>query len=168
MQKRHWLAYGVITGSLGLILGWSAPVLSQKAGPVKDSPRKPAVNETFNQRVAKGAKLSAEEVARVLKALGPVIREDLAKGQSVNLPDLGSFRIVRVEKHKDLVDGVPTSIPASNYVEFIPSGGLSEAANGANVTPADSIPAFQYVPLPGQTPSQKTDYLRISGRRPHG
>jgi len=47
------------------------------------------------------------------------------------LQGLGVFRVVRVPEHRDLVDGRPAVIAATNYVDFKPFGGLVDAANAA-------------------------------------
>ena len=89
----------------------------------------------------------------MLTALGPAVREDLAAGNRVEMPGLGVFRVVRIAAHRDLVDGRPANIEASNYVEFVASGGLVDAANAATAVPADTVLPFQFNPLPDQTKS---------------
>lgn len=122
-------------------------VHEQPAAKDKDKPA------TIPARVAAETKLTEEEVKKVLKALGPAVRDQLAAGKSVELQGLGSLRVVRVAGHRDLVNGRPATIPAGNYVEFTPTGGLVEAANAADAVPADTVLPFEYNPLPGQTPA---------------
>jgi len=115
--------------------------------------------------VATAAKLREEDVAKVLSALGPAIREQLARGEVVELPGLGVFRIVRVPEHKDLVNGRPATIPAANTVEFLPSGDAIDAANAADAVPADTVPAYQFNPLPIQTKGLRTPEDRMRNVR---
>src|SRR5436305_1288360 len=155
MDKGHGRALGGVLGPAAGVTGLAAPARSAK----------PQAEETFNQRLAKAAKLNEDEAGRFYQALGTVIREDLAHGKQVNVPGLGTFRVVRVEEHRDLRGGRPVVIPATNTVEFVSEGGLLDAANAAGAQPAESVPPFQYVPLPGQTPSQKVGPVRTPGTR---
>jgi nucleoid DNA-binding protein len=126
---------------------------------------KPKKEETLKGRVAASSKVSEENVAKVLDALGPAIRDKLANGETVELPGLGVFRVVRVPEHRDLVNGRPATINAANYVEFVPAGGLDAAANAAGAVPAETAPEFRYQPLPGQTPGLRTPEQRMPNVR---
>jgi hypothetical protein len=66
-----------------------------------------------------------------------------------------------VEEHRDLQNGRPVVIPAVNTVEFLPAGDLLDSANGPDAQPAESVPPFQYIPLPHQTPGQKVGRTRV-------
>ncbi|HVS37734.1 MAG TPA: HU family DNA-binding protein [Gemmataceae bacterium] len=118
----------------------------------KEKPKAPPTS-TLQGRIAAQTKLSEDDVNKVLKALGPALRDDLAHGGLVELPGLGTFRVVRIAAHRDLVNGRPAMIEASNYVEFLPSGGLVDAANAAGAVPQDTVQPFQFNPLPNQTKS---------------
>ena len=83
----------------------------------------------------------------------------------MELKGLGTLRVVRVPEHRDLVDGRPATIPASNYVDFLPAGGLVEAANAPGAVPQDTVPPFQYVPLPDQTKGLRTPEERMPNVR---
>jgi nucleoid DNA-binding protein len=126
-----------------------------------DSP----ASETLNQRLAKAAKLGQADVDKVMQALGPAIRAELSKGRTVDLPGLGSFRVVRIAEHRDLRNGRPVTIPAVNHVEFVGGDEVGDAVNGPDAVPAETVPAFQYIPLPGQTPSQRTPGTRVPPTR---
>jgi nucleoid DNA-binding protein len=154
MRTRHgWALAGVLgTAALALLV---APARSAK----------PAGEETFNQRLAKAAKLSEEDAAKFYQALGTVIREDLAHGKQVSVPGVGTFRVVRIEEHRDLRGGRPVVIPATNTVEFQSEGKLLDSANAPGAQPAESVPPFQYVPVPGQTPGQKVGPTRTPSQR---
>jgi len=97
--------------------------------------------------------VSEEDVAKVIEALGPAVREHLAKGEVIDLPGLGAFRVVRVPDHRDLIGGRPVVVSGVNSVEFVPSGGLVDAANAANAIPQETVPPFEYNPLPNQAKS---------------
>jgi nucleoid DNA-binding protein len=154
MHKRHGWALGGLLGAAAVAL-LVAPARSAK----------PPAEETFNQRLAKAAKLNEDEAGRFYQALGTVIREDLARGKQVNVPGLGTFRVVRVEEHRDLRNGRPVVIPATNTVEFLSEGVLIDSANAPGAQPAETVPPFQYVPLPGQTPGQKVGPTRTPSQR---
>jgi len=137
-------------------------------GPPKVAePGRPANEDalTLQQRVAKGAKVSEEAAGRLFEALGPAIREELRRGKSVSIAGLGTFRVVRVAEHKDLKNGRPVTIPASNTVEFLAEGDVIQATNGENARPEETVPAFQYNPLPGANPGQKMPLIRNPGTR---
>lgn len=161
MRKQQWLALGSLVGGLSLVLALTTPVHSQKPPDKKAA----ADDETLTQRLAKGAKLTEAQATQFFNAFGPAVREELRRGKSVNVPGLGTFRVVRVEEHRDLQNGRPVTIPASNTVEFLASDGLAGAANSAAAKPAETVPPFQYVPLPGQTPGQKTPRTRTPSSR---
>ena len=154
MRNRHWLALGGLLGVLAAVVG-----LSQAAQPKK-------AEETFTQRLAKAAKVSEENPAKVYQAVGPTVRDDLAHGKQVNIAGLGTFRIVQIQAHKDMAaGGRPVTIPASNTVEFVPEGLVLDSANSDGAVPAETVPPFEYHPLPTQTPGQKVGPVRTPGMR---
>jgi len=161
MRTQRWLALGTLVGGLSLVLALTTPAHSQKAPDKK----KPATDETLTERLARGAKLTEPQATQFFNAFGPAIREELSRGKSVSVPGLGTFRIVRVEEHRDLQNGRPVVVPARNTVEFLASDDLAGAANSAAAKPADTVPPFQYIPLPGQTPGQKTPKTRVPPAR---
>jgi nucleoid DNA-binding protein len=154
MRNKHGLALGGLLAVLAAVVG-----LSQAAQP------KPA-EETFTQRLAKAAKVSEDNAAKVYQAMGTTVRDDLAHGKQVSIPGLGTFRIVQVQAHKDMAaGGRPVTIPATNTVEFVPEGVLLDSANTDGAVPAETVPPFEYHPLPGQTPGQKVGPVRTPGIR---
>jgi nucleoid DNA-binding protein len=118
-------------------------------------------DESFNQRLSRLAKLPQDNAGRFLSALGPAIQEELRRGNQVSLPGLGTFRVVRVAEHRDLQIGRPVTIAAVNTIEFVPAGELTDSANSAGALPAETVPAFQYIPLLGQTPGQRVGRTRV-------
>jgi nucleoid DNA-binding protein len=162
MRRRQGLALGALLGAMLLVLAFAGPVHSQKAQAPQD--------ETLAQKVARGARLSEDNANRFLQALGPAIRDELASGKTVNLPGLGTLRVVNIPAHKDMTvggrtGGTPFIAPTVNNVEFLPSAELSSAANAKTAVPAAVVPPFQYVPLPGQTPGQKMGRTRVPQTR---
>jgi nucleoid DNA-binding protein len=155
MRQRQNLVLGILLGTLGVIFSLSAAAQTTRAR--KDL--------TIPERIADATRLSQQDVNKFLAAIGPAIRDDLKEGKEVSLPGLGTFRVVRVAEHKDLVNGRPAVIPATNTVEFVPEGTLTDAANTEGAKPAETVPAFRYIPLPTQTPSQKAPYVRNPGMR---
>jgi nucleoid DNA-binding protein len=157
MRKRPLLALAVMA-ALGAFVPMEAP--GQQAA-------KPRPDETMGQRLARESKLTEEQVGRLLNVLGPAVRDELKKGNTVNLPGLGSFRVVRVAEHKDMEAGTGRvlRIPAKNTVEFLATEGLGEAANSATAVPAETVPAFEQNTLPNQTKGQKVPPTKTEGTR---
>jgi nucleoid DNA-binding protein len=141
---RQVLMGGSLLGCLVLLVGLGS---AQSPGARKQL--------TLPQRLAEAAKLPEDSASRFLQALGPVFRDELRRGKEVTIPGLGRFRVVRVEEHRDMQNGRPVTVPASNRVEFVAAEIIDTAANAEGVTPADTVVPFQYITLPGQTPSQK-------------
>jgi hypothetical protein len=79
---------------------------------------------------------------------------------------LGTFRVVRVAEHKDLANGGrPIVVPAFNTVEFVGSIEVAEGVNAEGVAPAETVPAFQYIPNPYHTPPQKMERTHTPSQR---
>ena len=155
MRKPHWLALGALVVALGL--SFTVTSLAQ--------PPRPPERLPLTAAVAKKRKLPEDDVKAMLEALGPIVREKLANGETVELPGLGTIRVVRVPEHKDLVQGRPATISAVNNVEFVPVPEVVQAANAPGAVPAVTVPAFEYDPLPGQTRSQRAPYVRMPNDR---
>jgi|SRR5947209_2465607 len=161
MRKGQRLALAGLVGGLGLVLVLATPVHSQKKDP------RDAKDDTLAGRLAKATKFSEQDVNKFMQAFGPAVQEELRRGRAVSVPGLGTFRVVRVPEHKDMQvgSGRPVTVAASNTVEFIPAGELGNAANSTGAVPAETVPPFEYVPLPGQTPGQRTPRTRTPGQR---
>jgi nucleoid DNA-binding protein len=154
MRKTHGWMFGAVAATLGAFL-IVAPAQSQK----------PPVKVPLAQAIAKKTKVDEADVIKVLEALGPAIREKLSSGDTIELPGLGTMRVVRIPEHKDMVKGRPTTIEAVNSVEFVPVGELVDASNSPTAVPAVTVPQFEYNPLPGQTPGQKSPGVRAPNVR---
>src|SRR5207248_9770917 len=102
---------------------------------------------------------------KLLAALGPALSAQLAAGRQVQLPGLGTFRVVRIQESRNLQDGRPVVVPATNIVEFVPDATLTQAANARGAVPAAEVPPFPFNPLRDQTPGQKTPLIRTPSTR---
>jgi nucleoid DNA-binding protein len=149
MRTARWLALAALLGMVGLVAGQQPATKTKKAQEKKD--------ESIPQRIARDTKLTEKDAEKFFNALGPAIRDQLQRGKSVTVPGLGTFRVVRVAEHKDLAaGGRPIVVPAFNTVEFVGSIEVAEGVNAEGVTPAETVPGFQYIPNPYPTPPQKT------------
>ncbi len=147
MVMARWAFVGVIcvlAGSLafGQVGAGRRPAASLKDGVVARSKEAPAA------------------VDRMLKALGPSVEEQLLAGRQVEIPGLGTLRVVRIEAYKDLDGGRPIMVPARNYVEFVPTGDLDAIANMPGAVPARSVPGYEFRVNPSSTPGFKTDTIK--------
>jgi nucleoid DNA-binding protein len=169
MRTANARARGALYGTLVAGLALAAPALSQpqpQRPPQAIPPTAPRpVKLTLAGQIAAATKVDEKDVDKVLQALGPAVAAQLTRGQQVNLPGLGTLRVVQIPEHRDLVGGRPASIAASNTVEFLPAGPIAGAANAPGAKPAEVVPPFEYNPLPGQTPSPRTPSSRIPGPR---
>jgi nucleoid DNA-binding protein len=155
MRMNRSLLVGGIIGATGLLLGFAGGVYSQRQAAVGP----------LNKRLAAASGVAEETVAKVTKALGPTILANLKKGRAETVDGLGTFKVVRVQEHRDMRDGRPVTIPASNYVVFTPAENVDSFANEEGVTPESTVPEFKYIPLPNQTPSQRTPRVRTPSIR---
>jgi nucleoid DNA-binding protein len=157
MRQRHGIALFALLGVLGLLLGLADSARSQRPGQQAPMPIK--------DRIAKEAKLKPVDVQAMLNQLGPAVQEQLRSGAQVEIAGLGTFRVVRIPEHKDMVDGKPATIGATNYVEFLPSGPLTAAANSAGAVAAETVDPFAYIVDPYHVPSMRVGTNRNPGTR---
>jgi nucleoid DNA-binding protein len=156
------MGLGALLGLMGVLLTLSAFAQTPRkgSGTGAETGRQP-----LEKLVARASKVGEEDVLSVLRALGPAVRDRLRGGEAITLPGLGVFRIVRVEEHKDLVKGIPTVVPAANYVEFLPASEMSAAASAPGTTPAVVVPPSEFIVDPRHEPSSKSEYLRTPRSR---
>ena len=155
MRNTHWWALGALAAAtLGTIL-FVTPAQSQR----------PTGKQTVAQAIVKRTKLEEKDVAKMLDALGPVIRDKLANGETIDFPGVGQFRVVHIPDHRDLVNGRPAVIAGSNTVEFGPAAEMVDASNSPDAVPAVTVPQFEYNTLPGQTPGMKSSGTRAPNVR---
>lgn len=128
---------------------------------------KPKAPATLKDGLVNGTGYEEEAVERFLKALGPAVTEQLLAGRRVEMPGLGTFQVVRVDAYRDLgPGGRPITVPARNYVEFIPSEGMDKVANQPGAVPAREVGAFDFIVNPGATPGIRTEGIKTIRTRP--
>jgi nucleoid DNA-binding protein len=154
MKKAQMALAGLVAG-----LGLAIAVTAEAQGPAAKAP--PA----FRADMVKRSSQKEEIVDAILKALGPALRAQLQAGRQVDLPGVGVFRIVQVSEYRDLVGGRPTTIPARNYVEFIPAAELVASANAPGAVPAKTVQGYEFRVNPNAAPGLKTGSSRIPGTR---
>lgn len=120
---------------------------------------------SLSASIARDTRLKEEAVKKFLDAMGPVFKEQLRAGRQIELPGVGTFQVVRVTEHKDLVNGRPAVIPAKNYIEFVPVTGLNDAANAPGAVPARTVEGYEFRVNPDSTPGFKTEGKRTPGTR---
>lgn len=160
MNQAKWALAAFICILAGVLtLGASAQI----------APGRKAVPANFKAGVAAITKEKGPLVDKLLKALGPAATEQLRAGRTVELPGLGTLRVVRVAEHRDLVQGIPTTIPARNYIEFVPMADLERVANEPGVVPARTVEGWEFRVLPpGVNPGAKTEGIKVPRTRPGG
>jgi len=157
MRTARWLALAVLMGTMGLVTGQST---------TKTARPREAKDETISQRIARETRLNEKDAEKFFQAVGPAIRAQVQRGKSVTVPGLGTFRVVRVSEHKDLgAGGRPIVVPAFNTVEFVGSVEVNEGVNAEGITPAETVPAFEFIPNPNRTPAQKQGRNATQGQR---
>jgi nucleoid DNA-binding protein len=165
MHTRKWIGLVVLVGVIGLF-GLTDAVQSQLVQSPKPQTSATSATsqtpQTLKQRVINLTKLQPKDVDKFLQSIGPAIRDHLKTGETVEITGLGTFRVVNIPAHRDMIrgTGVPVTVAASNYVEFLPSDGLVSAANSAATTPNETVPPFEYIPLPGRDPGMKMGTTR--------
>jgi nucleoid DNA-binding protein len=166
MTQAKWALAGFVCILAGA-LAWTASaqtIISGGAG----SPRAKAKGAaTLEEGLATRSGVSRKDVRKVLKALGPAVAEQLLAGRQVELPGVGTVRVVRIDAHRDLgAGGRPIMVPARNYVEFVAQAGMDAIANQPGAVPARTVGGFEFVVNPSSTPSVRTEYLRTNRTRP--
>src|SRR5436190_20081977 len=117
MRRGHWWSLAGLLAVLALML-----TVAAEAQVVR-----PAAKVTLQSRLVKETKLKKADVAKLVKALGLALREELKANGEVQITGLGTIRVVRVTEYKDLVNGLPRTIPARNYIEFVADSATESA-----------------------------------------
>lgn len=126
---------------------------------------KKTIPATFADGVAAATKEDAKTVERFLKAFAPAVTEQLLAGRTVEVPGLGIVRVVRVKEYRDLSGGVPTTIPARNYVEIVAAPELDKVANQPGVVPARTVEPYEFRVNPDHNPGMKTEGVKVPRTR---
>jgi nucleoid DNA-binding protein len=170
MRKASWVGVAVLVAAAGWVFGQDKPPQAQnppQAPKIVQLGQRPPGSDpnSLVGRVAAATQMPEADVAKVLRAFGPAIKDLLGQGQQVELANLGTFRVVRIPAHRDLVGGRPATIGGTNYIEFLASEKFAEAANLPGAKPAETVPPFEYNPLPDQTKGLRTGNTRTPGTR---
>lgn len=156
MRSRQILGVGILLGGLAALVGHNAGVQAQKPA---------AKFDPIVERIAELTKLKPEDVDKVWRNQHQAITDQIRKGSSVQMPQLGRLQVVRIPEHKDLQNGKPVTIQATNVIEFEPDSGLDSAANAPGAVPARTAGNYEFNPLPDQTPGQKMGRTRVPSTR---
>jgi nucleoid DNA-binding protein len=120
----------------------------------------------FKAGLVRETKLKEATVEKVLKAMAPAMKEQLRAGRTISIEGVGTFQVVRIDSYKDINrNGEPITIPARNYVEFVPADGLDEAANAEGAVPARTVKGYKFEVLPNANSGQRTDGQRAPRTR---
>lgn len=135
MNRRYWLALGLLVGGLGFLHALSDNAWSQ-------FPQQEPV-PTLTQRLAKRWGMKEQEVQKRLQELGQEIEADLARGQTAAVPGLGTIQVVRVMPHRETIGGRPVMVE-KNTVQLLPAGSLDAVANSPGARAVTTILPSNY------------------------
>lgn len=90
-------------------------------------------NKMVVDRIVRETSLSAGDVGNALISLSAVVRDALALGQSVDLADLGSFRIVVPPKMMDTAKEVTVEALKKLKIVFTPKAAMRTAAKSVEL-----------------------------------
>ena len=119
----------------------------------------------FKPDVTKRSKQKKKAVDAIFDVLGPAMRAQLSAGRQVEINGVGVFRVVRVNAYRDLIDGIPGTVPARSYIEFVPSADLNAAANSPGAIPARTVDGYQFRVNPNATPGLKAQDVKVPRSR---
>ena len=90
-------------------------------------------NKMVVDRIVRETSLSAGDVSNALISLGTIVRDALELGQSVDLADLGSFRIVVPAKMMDTEAEVTADSLKTPKIVFTPKAAMRNAAKSVEL-----------------------------------
>jgi putative DNA-binding protein len=90
-------------------------------------------NKMVVDRIVRETSLSAGDVSNALISLGAIVRDALELGQSVDLADLGSFRIVVPAKMMDTETEVTADSLKTPKIVFTPKAAMRNAAKSVEL-----------------------------------
>ncbi|MCG2650995.1 HU family DNA-binding protein [Alloprevotella tannerae] len=90
-------------------------------------------NKMVVDRIVRETSLSAGDVSNAIISLSAVVRDALALGQSVDLADLGSFRIVVPPKMMDTAKEVTVEALKKPKIVFTPKAAMRTAAESVEL-----------------------------------
>ena len=156
MRFEKWKLLGLLAAlTVGMLLTVDAQTITGK----KTTP------PNLKAGLVAATKEKPDTIEKIFKALGPAVSEQLRAGREVELPGVGMLRVVRVAEHQDLVGGRPATIPAKNFVEFVPTGSLNTDANSPGARPSRTIEGYEFRVNPNSDPGIRTGSSRLPGTR---
>ena len=90
-------------------------------------------NKMVVDRIVRETSLSAGDVSNALISLGAIVRDALELGQSVDLADLGSFRIIVPPKMMDREAEVTADSLKAPKIVFTPKAAMRNAAKSVEL-----------------------------------
>lgn len=90
-------------------------------------------NKMVVDRIVRETSLSAGDVSNALISLGAIVRDALELGQSVDLADLGSFRIIVPPKMMDSEAEVTADSLKAPKIVFTPKAAMRNAAKSVEL-----------------------------------
>ena len=90
-------------------------------------------NKMVVDRIVRETSLSAGDVSNALISLGAIVRDALELGQSVDLADLGSFRIIVPPKMMDNEAEVTADSLKAPKIVFTPKAAMRNAAKSVEL-----------------------------------
>ncbi|MGP1624841.1 HU family DNA-binding protein [Prevotella koreensis] len=90
-------------------------------------------NKMVVDRIVRETSLSAGDVANALISLGAIVRDALLLGQSVDLADLGSFRVLVPSKMENREVDVSVDSLNKPKIIFTPKAQMREAAKAVEL-----------------------------------
>ena len=90
-------------------------------------------NKMVVDRIVRETSLSAGDVSNALISLGAIVRDALELGQSVDLADLGSFRIIVPAKMMDTEAEVTADSLKAPKIVFTPKAAMCNAAKSVEL-----------------------------------
>ena len=90
-------------------------------------------NKMVIDRIVRETSLSAGDVSNAIISLSAVVRDALESGQSVDLADLGSFRIMVPSKMMDSEKEVAAESLKTPKIIFTPKAAMRAAANSVEL-----------------------------------
>ena len=99
----------------------------------QDTSQQHLTNKMVIDRIVRETSLSAGDVSNAIISLSAVVRDALELGQSVDLADLGSFRIVVPSKMMDSEKEVTAESLKTPKIIFTPKAAMRAAANSVEL-----------------------------------
>lgn len=164
MTLRRWIAIAVFALLVGAV-----PLMAQifLPGSVTPPPAMPDHLGNLNERIAKKTGLTEKQVDAVLRELGPAVADRLASGKGFELQGVGSFRVIRIAAHRELVGNYQAiQVPARNTVQFVPVGDFDATLNRPGAVQGFPVGEPNTNPIPNRVPSLKVGPTRVPERFP--